>query len=186
MKRYSLLVLLFSAIVVLSGCLTSQYKEYKFEFKDKTSGTLTITYVNIFSQIYEDEDADSVLNEDFAELAMDYLSGSKIENDFPDAKVVSKRLYEENYKLNGEIVLEFNNIEDVNLYQYDKKSPYVFYIPTGDETYFDSNGEKPIETAPVIYWDRKAPSKGALEVTSMISEMEDTDVSLLETWKKNK
>ena len=30
--------------ILLSSCLTAQYKEYKFEFDGKTSGTLTITH----------------------------------------------------------------------------------------------------------------------------------------------
>ncbi|MBN2892286.1 MAG: hypothetical protein JXL97_10485 [Bacteroidales bacterium] len=182
MKRYSLLVLLFSAIIVLSGCLTAQYKVYKFDFKDKTSGTLTITYVNIFSQIYDDEDPDSVLNSDYSELAADYLMGSEVESAFPNAKVVSKKLYEDNYKLNGELVLEFDDISDVNLFQYDKKAPYQFYIPS-DEDYFDTDGEKPADYMPVVFWDKKMRS---LEVTTTISEMEETDRSLLSTWKANK
>ena len=182
MRRYSLLVLLFSAIIVLSGCLTAQYKEYKFDFKDKTSGTLTITYVNVFSQIYDDEDPDSVLNEDFAELAADYLSGNTVESDFPNAKVVSKRLYEDNYQLCGEIVLEFDDISDVNLFKYDKKGPYQFAIPS-DEDYFDTNGDKPADYMPVVFWDKKMTN---LEVTTFISEPEDTDKSLLSTWKASK
>lgn len=183
MRRYSLIVLLFSAIVVLSGCLTAQYKEYKFDFKDKTSGTLTITYVNIFSQIYEDEDVDSVLNGDFSELADDYLAGTTVEGDFPNAKVVSKRLFEDNNQLCGEIVLEFDDISDVNLFKYDKKGPYQFAIPSGDEEFFDTNGEKPADYMPVVFWDKKMKN---LEVTTTISEPEDTDKSLLSTWKSNK
>ncbi len=181
MKRYSLLILLFSAIVVLSGCLTTQYKEYKFEFKDKTSGTLTITYVNIFSQIYEDENADSVLNADFAELAADYLEGSKIEEEFPHAKVVSKRLYEKNYQLYGEVVLEFATPADVNLFQFDKKSPYAYSF-TSDETFFDGNGTKP-ETVNAVFFSSKLKT---FELTTSISEPEETDQSLLSTWKANK
>lgn len=182
MRRYSLIVLLFSAIVVLSGCLTAQYKEYKFDFKDKTSGTLTITYVNIFSQISDGEDVDSVLTSDFGELADDYLAGTTVEGDFPNAKVVSKRLFEDNNQLCGEIVLEFDDISDVNLFKYDKKGPYQFAIPS-DEDFFDSNGDKPADYMPVVFWNKKMTS---LEVTTSISETEDTDKSLLSTWKSNK
>lgn len=186
MRRYSLLILLFSAIVVLSGCLTSQYKEYKFEFKDKNSGTLTITYVDIFAQIYDDEDVDSVLNADYVEIVEDYLVGTTIETDFPEATVKSKRLFERNYKLCGEVVLEFDDISQVNLVQYDKKSPMLFYIPTGDETIFDTNGEQVLEAMPVVFWDKKMYKTEALEVTTSISEPEGADESLLSTWKKNK
>lgn len=182
MRRFSLFALVFSAIVVLSGCLTSEYKEYKFEFKDKNSGTLTITYVNIFSEIYENEDPDSVLNSDYNELASNYMMGTELEDNFPDAKVVSKRLYEKDYQLNGELVLEFNDISQVNLFKYDKKAPYQFYLPS-DETFFESNGTKPAEYMPVVFWDRK---KTTLELTTSISEMNEYSKSLLSTWKANK
>ena len=186
MKRYSLLILLFSAIVVLSGCLTSQYKEYKFDFDSKNSGTLTITYVDIFAQIYDDEDVDSVLNADFDELVADYIDGTTVEADFPDATVESKRLFERNSQLCGEVVLRFDDISQVNLVQYDKKSPMQFYIPTGDETIFETNGEQVLETMPVVFWDKKMYKNGSLEVTTSISEPEGQDASLLSTWKKNK
>jgi hypothetical protein len=182
MRKFSLLALLFSAIIVLSGCLTAQYKEYKFNFTGKNTGTLTVTHRNIFSQIYSDEDADSVLNSDFAELLSSYLEGTTLEEKFPDAKVVSKKLYEENGQLCGEIVFEFTDIAQVNLFQYDKKAPFQFYIPS-DEEYFDTNGEKPATYMPVVFWDKKLKS---LEVTTTISTPEETDQSLLTTWKNNK
>ncbi len=185
MKRYSFLVLFFSAIIVLSGCLTAQYKEYEFEFKDGNSGTLTITHVNIFSQMYDDEDPDSTSLADYNELLDKYIVGEGLEEDYPNAKVRSKRLYEKNGELCGEIIFEFENPEDVNLYQYDKKSPYVFYF-AGDETYFNSNGKKPLEKMPVVFWDRKMKKKEKLTLTTSISEFKDADVSLVEVWKSRK
>ncbi len=183
MRRFSLVSILLLSLFVLSGCLTSQYKEYKFHFTSKTTGTLTITYRNIYSQIYKDEKADSVLSSDFASLTKDYLEGNEIEKDFPDAVVKSKRLYEENDQLCGEIILEFKDPADVHLFKYDKRSPWMFYI-NSDETYFDSNGEKPAQFMPIVFWNRKV--KNDFELTTSVREPESTDQSLLSTWKKNR
>ncbi len=183
MRKFSLLALVLMGLFVLSGCLTAQYKEYKFHFDGSNKGTLTITYRNIFSQISEDEDPDSVMASDFAELLTDYLSGDEIEKDFPGVKVKSKRLFEENYQLCGEIVLEFNDPSEVHLFKYDKKSPWMFAIPS-DESFYDSNGDKPAEYLDVVFWNKKV--KDDFELTTSISDMEDTDKSLLSTWKASK
>ena len=183
MKKFSLLSVLLLVLFVLSGCLTSQYKEYKFHFTSKTEGTLTITYVNIYSQIYEDEDIDSVLNVDYASVVTDYIDGSEVEKDYPEAKVKSKKLFEKNGQLCGEIVLEFKDPADVHLFKYDKKSPWMFNIAS-DEEFFESNGEKSAEYLPVVFWDRKL--KDDFELSTLVREPKDTDRSLLATWKANK
>lgn len=183
MRKFSLVSILLLVLFVLSGCLTSQYKEYKFHFTDTKKGTLTITYRNIYSQIYEDENADSILNVDFASLVSDYIDGNEVEKDFPDATVKSKRLFEDNNQLCGEIVLEFNDPADVHLFKYDKKSPWMFYM-NSDETYFDSNGEKTAEYMPVAFWNSKV--KNDFELTTSVREPEETDASLLSTWRDNK
>ena len=183
MKKISLLSVMLLAIFVLSGCLTSQYKEYKFHFTGNNEGTLTITYVNIYSQIYDDEDIDSVLGVDYSSVVTDYISGEEVEKDYPNAKVISKRLFEKNGQLCGELVLEFKDATDVHLFKYDKKSPWMFYM-VSDETFFDSNGEKSADYMPVVFWDRKV--KDDLELSTLIREPKDTDRSLLSTWKANK
>ena len=168
--------------ILLSSCLTAQYKEYKFEFDGKTSGTLTVTHRNIYSTRYDDEmTVEEEMEEDYQEIMDDYINGTTIEDDYPNAKVVSKKMFEENHELCGEIVLKFDAIEDVNLYKYSKKAPYMFYL---DDDYFDSNGEKGPEYMPVVIWDKKAK---VLEVTvELDTPDEEETISLLNVWKKNK
>ncbi len=184
MRRFSFFALLFSAIFVLSGCLTTQYKEYKFHFDSKTSGTLTITFTNIFAQIYEDEDPDSVLQYDYEDLVNNYLEGEEIEGKFPDAEVVSKELYEENHQLCAKIVLAFDDPQEVHLFKYDRRSPWMFSIPS-DEEFFDSNGEKSAEFLDMVFWNRRQHKKGDFSLTTSVSEPQDYDKSLLATWKAN-
>jgi hypothetical protein len=182
MKKLSISILFLLPIFILSGCLTAQYKEYKIHFNDKHSGTLTITYRNIFSQISDKDNADSVLTSDYAELVSKYLAGNEIEKNFPDAKVKSKRLFENNGQLCGEVVLEFTDPSQVHLFKYDRRSPWMFAIPS-DEDYFDSNGDKPADYMPVVFWKRNF--KDDFSVITQISNPEGKDQSLLATWKKN-
>ncbi len=168
---------------LLSSCLTAQYKEYKFEMTGKTSGQLTITYKNIFCSHYDDEiSVEEEAEQDYSELVSDYLEGTTVEDDFPNAKMISKKLFEENNQLCGQIVLEFDNIEDINLYKYHKKAPFMFHVPS-DEDYFDSNGEKAPEFIQLVVWDKKAK---VLELTTTINEPDDESLSLLSIWNANK
>ena len=181
-KRYlaSFVILL---TFVLSSCLTAQYKEYKFEMTGKSSGQLTITYKNIICLRYDDDiSVQEEAEQDYAELVSDYMEGTMIEDDFPNAKMKSKRLFEENNQLCGEIVFEFDNIEDINLYKYNKKAPFMFHLPS-DEEYFDSNGEKAPEFIQLVTWDKKSK---LLELTAIVNEPDEESISLLEVWKANK
>jgi len=183
MRKFAFFALLFSAIVVLSGCLTSHYKEYKIHFDSKTSGTLTITYINIYADVWEDEDADSVITSDYNDLVENYVFGEEIESGFPEATVLEKVLYEENDQLCAKLVLSFDDPSEINLFKYDKKSPWMFSIPS-DEEYFDApDGGDYVEYMKMMVWNKKF--KGDLEFTTLIQEPEPEDVSLLGAFKAN-
>lgn len=182
MRKFAFFAIVFSAIVVLSGCLTTHYKEYTVHFDTKTSGILTIKFINIYADVWEDEDADSVVNSDYADLVDNYVMGEEIESSYPDAKVESKELYEENGQLCAKIVLSFDDPQQVNLYQHDKKSPWMFSIPS-DEDYFDAENGKYVEFMKMMFWDRK--HKGDFEFTTIVQEPEGEDVSLLQAYLAN-
>lgn len=182
MKKLSLVLFLGVVSFVFSGCLTVQFKEYKFHFDSKNSGTLTITFKNIFSMISEGDDADSTVDADYNDLVNNYLKDTGIEDDFPDAEVVSKKLYEDNGMLCGQIVLKFTDPKQVNLYKYDKKSPWMFSLKAS-ETFYESNGTYPGDYMPVVLWKKNI--KDDLVVTVNVSEPESTDLSLLTTWKNS-
>ncbi len=183
MKKYHLVSFVILLTFVLSSCLTAQYKEYKFEMTGKTSGQLTITYKNIISSRLDDEiTVQEEAEQDYAELVSDYMEGSMVEDDFPNAKMKSKRLFEEDNKLCGEIIIEFDNIEDINLYKYSKKSPFMFHLPS-DETFFDSNGEKAPEFIQLVTWSKKFKT---LDLTVEVDDLSSEYISLLDIWKANK
>ena len=102
-KLKVLFVFLLSAFI-FSGCLTVEKKEYVFKLTGKTSGTLTIKYINIISNNEDDKD---VSEQDFQELINDYFNGSSIDEYYPSAKNIEKRLYEENGVLCMEVTMNF-------------------------------------------------------------------------------
>lgn len=82
----------------------------------------------------------------------------------------------------GEIVLQFNDLDDVKLFKYDNASPFQFYIPA-EEFYYKTNGKKPADYMPIVFWNKTMKT---LEVTTLLTEEEGSRVSLLKTWKENK
>jgi len=181
------LILLFGLLT--TGCLTSETKEYKFEFTGKNSGKLTITYRNIMSQRDNEEiTVKEEVEKDYEELLNKFIYGTSIEEQYPKANIVSKRLFEDNEQLCGEVILEFDDISDVNLYRYDKKAPYMYYIGSTEymgliiENFFDSNGDLGANNFPVVFWDKKLKN---LELTTSITEPTEESISLLNAWLKD-
>ena len=182
MKIKNFIVLLFISVLI-SSCLTVEKKEYRFDLTGKNSGILTIKYINILSIMDEEED---VSENDFEELITSYIEGDEIEKSYPDAKGIKKRLYEENGVLCGEVSMEFDNLADVGLYRYDKKSPLMFYINSvlGTESFLTSDGTYGGDTMPVVFW--KSKQKEIFVITT-ITKPDETTVSLLDeynTWRE--
>ena len=167
---------------LISSCLTVEKKKYKFEFTGKNSGKLTITYVNIFSQM---DDSTDVSEQDFDELVNDYMNGTRIEDKYPMAANVTKKLYEENGVLNGVVTMDFPNLDAVRLYQFNKKSPICFNVggTTDSETFESSNGTLGnSEYMNVIFW---GPKTKTLEVTTTVNEFDPANcVSLISQFRR--
>ncbi len=177
MKKIILLLFVGVVSVLFSGCLTVQFKTYKFHFTGKKTGTMTITFQNIFSQIADDEDPDSVCQADYKDLLDTYLNGSEIEGDYPDAKLVSKKLYKKNGLLYGEVVFKFSDPSQVHLFKYNRKTPWMFAVPKGED-YYSSNGFYPEgDYMKVVFWDKKV--KGDYELVTTTSDPQGKDKSLV-------
>ncbi|HPM93481.1 MAG TPA: hypothetical protein PKZ74_11800 [Bacteroidales bacterium] len=179
-KNYFIWIGLIMTVLFLSGCLTCEKKEYTFQFTGKDSGRLTIKYINILSTM---DDTIDVSEEDFASLMTDYIEGSEIENEFPDATVVDKRLFEENGVLCGEIVLEFSNLTACHLYQHKGKGPIMYCLgcySIDSEYYGSSNGEYGNDIMPVVFWEDGLKT---LTLTTDVTTPDETTVSLLDRWK---
>ncbi len=180
-SKFNLFLVFFLALVV-SSCLTVEKKEYTFELKDNHSGTLTIKYINIISM--KDDTAD-ISESDFDDLISTYLEGDQIKNDYKDAVVRSKRLFEEDGVLCGEVVIDFNDLKSVGLFQYDNKSPFMLNLGSFSDTesYLNSNGEYGGEIMPVVFWQK---SLKTLTLTTSVNSPDETCVSLLDeynNWK---
>lgn len=167
-------------ILGLSSCLTVENKEYTYELTGANSGKLTIKYINIYSVMDEGRDVSA---EDFKELLDKYLNGTQIAEDYPTAKNISSRLFEENNQLHGEVTLEFDDLNSARLYQLDSKSPVMMNISTAldSESYLSSNGVYGNEHMPVVFWPIENKT---FTVTTSVSKPDETSVSLVEEYRK--
>src|ERR1700741_4241949 len=170
-----------ACVFILSSCLYVEKKQYTFELTGESSGKLTIKYINIFSKL--DADTLDISAKDYDELVNDYLEGTKLEKDYPGARNFKKRIFEENGVLCGEVTMEFENLDVVKLFKYDKASPIMYYYKTsGDEKYLESNG-KITNSMPVVFWDKGMKK---LVLTTKQDDFSDKSVSLVEEYKKRK
>ncbi|MBD3411279.1 MAG: hypothetical protein GF419_13875, partial [Ignavibacteriales bacterium] len=120
--RLAAAAILLATVLLASGCLTCEYKEYRLKLNDDGSGEGVIRYVNIMANVTsEDESAEA----DFKELVSDYLNGTMIEEEYPEAIIRSKTLKEEDGVLVGEVEVEFSSLRAIKLYQYDEQSPIM-------------------------------------------------------------
>jgi len=183
MKRIFLLLAVGVFAMFMVSCLTVEKKQYTFEFTGKNSGKLTVKYINIMSNV---DSAGYTEIQDFDELLSSYINGTKIEESYPEATNISKRLFEENGVLCAEVTMEFPNLQAARLYQFDTKSPFMFYASSVDgETYVESNGTYGGDNMPVVMFPSKLKK---LTVTTSVSKPSDESyVSLLgeyNKWKK--
>lgn len=180
-QNYFTWIVFIITVLFLSGCLTHKKKEYTFQFTGKDSGRLTIKFINIMSTM---DDTLDVSEDDFASLITDYYEGSEIENDFPDATLVDKRLFEENGVLCAEIVLDFPTLAACHLYQHHGKGPYMYCLGcySIDSEYFNSsNGEFGNDIMPVVFWEEKS---NPLTLATDVTTPDETTMSLLDRWKE--
>ena len=182
-QKLLFLLILCTLAMALSSCLTCEKKEYTFQLTGNNSGKLTIRYINIFSNSI---DSAGELKSDYDELIKMWLKGEKIERDFPKATKFKKRLYEQDGQLCGEVVMEFNDLSVVRLYQYHKQGPYMFSMSavTDDgENFRKCNGEFGGEHMPVIFWPFDNRN---MQFSTDIAKPDSTCVSMLSFWKADK
>jgi hypothetical protein len=168
-------------VLFLSGCLTCEKKEYTFDLTGKDTGRLTIKFINIMSTM---DDTVDVSEDDFTSLMSDYYKGTELENGFPDATVISKRLFEEDGVLCGEIVLEFTGMAAGHLYQHNGEGPIMYCLSCNaidSEYYNESNGEYGGDIMPVVFW---ANGLTTLTLKTDVTSPDETTISLLDKYKE--
>ncbi len=180
-KKILFIALLTVVCCSLSGCLTCDEKEYTFTFITPSIGKLTIKYKNIYS-VAKDNTFD--LDKDYEELINFWLKGQKLEKDFPKAKNIKKRLFEENGTLCGEVTMDFYNIKDVRLFRYADKGPYMFSLQAfndDNEELVKSNGTMGGDQMPVLFWE---PGIKKIKITTKIGASENAaKYPMLNKWE---
>jgi hypothetical protein len=180
MRKFLLLCTVGIFGLILSSCLTVEKKQYTFEFTGKNAGKLTIKYINIMSVV---DSAGVTEVEDFNDLVDNYLNGDKISTSYPEAKNITKRLFEENGVLCAEVIMDFPDLTAARLYQLDKKSPFMFLASSVDgETYVESNGTYGGDIMPVVIFQNKLKTLNV--TTSVTTGNDENNVSLLGEFKK--
>jgi hypothetical protein len=154
MTRLLSSILLASGIVFLTGCLTVAHKDYFIKLKNGGGGEATIRFLDIQS---EADDTLDVSRDDFEQLIDYYLHGSQIEKENPGFSNVTKRLYEEDSVLIGEISFTFDSLAVVRVFQFDKNSPYMYYVgnPLSAEQLVETNGTAGPDWIPLVFWPRE-------------------------------
>jgi hypothetical protein len=129
---------------------------------------------------YEDTETlpEDQMKSDYDDMVSRFIEGTEAENDFSNAKLISKRLFEENGVLCGEVIFEFSDIAQAKLYKFNKTGPLMYF---SSDSVFSSNGTKGPEFMPVVFWDK---NEKTIEVTTNISTTEGE--SLLSIWQANK
>jgi hypothetical protein len=184
MKKYKivLFIIVFLSGLAFNGCLSVETKEYTFKLKDNKSGYGLIKYINIMHS----DDSVSTVESDYRELTDTYLNGRKPEDELQGLKNVKKRLFEEDNSLCGEITFEFDDIKNLNFFNFNNKtwSYYLSYSLFGNsEKYFSSNGTYAGDTFPVIFWDG---DERLFQFKTTINQPSEKTKSLLDVWKQGK
>jgi hypothetical protein len=171
-SRLAFLLAVLAGIVLLSGCISVEKKEYRFKLNADGTGTGTIRFVNIVSS---DDNGKDVSFKDFAELVTDYLEGTKFEDDYPAFHVTGKKLVEENGQLVGEVNFTFASFDSAGFFRSAKCDccPTLYFVNTdkGQETVTESSGQiiTDVASAPFIEW---TPKSGDLTISTTL--MDDT------------
>ncbi len=179
MKKLSIPIVLIFLAVCFSSCLTIEKKEYTFEVNDDGSGSLRIKFINILSM---KDDTANVAKSDFLELVTNYIEGKQMEQDYADATVRSKRLFEEGGVLCGEVILDFKTLRSVGIYLYDANSPYMFNINSfiDSEAFVSSNGQYGGDIMPVVFWPK---TLSRLKLSTSITIPDETTISLVDEYR---
>ena len=194
MKKFIVVIMLAAAVVLLSGCLGVEKKEYRFTLNPDGSGSGVIRYINLVS-IDDNSGSDSSKNvsfKDFATLVSDYIEGTKFEEDNPHFKVTGKRLMEENGVLVGEVAFTFASLDSAGFFRRAGCDccPVLHFNRSdmGDETVTETNGRlvEGVASSPFIEWEGSA-REYTFKTTAM-SDLSGTHPMLeyYRTWKEKK
>lgn len=132
-------------LLLSSGCPEIGRITYRF---DLPSGSGSLEFEDIGT------DSPSSAASDFAEIVNDWLLGSKVQDEHPSWRVGERKLLEREGRLDGLVLFTFDRPADAGLYQYDRKSPYLWCA--GEEELVVSTNGTVVPTYPsCVFFDRK-------------------------------
>jgi hypothetical protein len=154
MKKSLLYISIFAVLVLLlSGCLGTEYKEYHFIVNEDGSGSGSINHINLVSGQEEGVD---VSDNDFADLVNNHLFGTSFEDENPNLTVTGKELLEVDGQLCGYVEFTFDNYMDIGfqLINYDTGSLVAYFFDDITEEVLEANGEfdEDEDALPIIEW----------------------------------
>ncbi len=190
MKKINSLQRIFALLLtalLFTGCLATEYKEYRFNLNADKTGTGSVIFYNLISV---EDDEQNVSFKDFGELVTDYVEGTRFKDDNPGYNVTSKEIYEENGLLVGKVEFTFEDIRSIGFYKAKDCdcSSLLYYMGDFGETYSESNGNflGAEDDFPMIEWE--AGTKEIYLKTIVQEDLESTHslLPLYKTWKETK
>ncbi len=153
-KIISRFSIIFLASLFMTGCLTTEFKEYRFHINADGSGSGTVKFINLVSE--EDEETETVTS-DFDELINNYIEGENFEVDNPFYQVSSKELFEEDGMLCGKVEFTFDNYRDIGFYKFKDSdiAPVIYYLNDDSEVLIETDGEfyADNQNIPISLWE---------------------------------
>lgn len=174
-------------LINLTGCLSTEYKEYVFKLNADGSGEGTITFHNIVSVENDEKD---VSFKDFGELVSDYMEGTRFEDDNTDYNVTNKELFEHDSTLVGKVEFTFTDFRKIGFYKAENCdcSPLMYYMGDFGETYSESNGNYlgDENDFPVIIWNSESEEIYLKTIVQDDLSATHSLLSLYQTWQEGK
>lgn len=203
MKKYTLLLIIIAAFM-LDGCLVVSRRIFTYTIKDDGKVELVIQYLDIRSAAttnglepdtgFVEKDDESALTEemkDYQSLVRDFYVSDYFINCYRSGKVTSRKLYEADGMLNGEVRVLFDNIQAAGIRKH-KKNLIVYsdslcgVIPYIDSIAAPQRYETSTDTITQHYifsWPKKT-KVFAVEVVPYFPFT--SSVSLVDQWRKDK
>jgi hypothetical protein len=207
-KHTRIIFVLFSLLFLLNGCLVVGRRIFTYALLPSGKVELTIHYLDIGSAPTTnglEPDTGFITNDkvglnleiykDYEMLIRDYYVSNYFQKEYPTGKVISRKLIEENGKLNGEVKILFESLslagikkQKKNLvFRSDSLCEFLSYTDSlvlpKERKYFSDATDTMNHEYYLFYFPKNA-KEISIEMVPYFPYQ--NTVSLLETWKKFK
>ena len=137
MKNFSIIIITFSLVFLIQGCLLFHSVSYKVELDATTSGTATVLVEDIRSDAMNSEELDSDKKNlfEFMLESDDFITLMEEEGQF----ITSRELFNNDGMLNGKATFSFDDITKVEGIVYEE--PFYFLTVNLEDSILETNGE---------------------------------------------